>query len=250
VTILLDGIAGATLWAASWLARGHALPRPVRIAATNIFRRVDPLQTTFAGLELSVGTDVFFPQPVSETLVDAAFEKIALEEHAHVIDVGTGCGAVALAIARARPGADVWGIDISERALHWARRNRKALDVRNVSFVRGSLLDPIPRGSRGHVRVVTANVPYVRRREKMSDGRPGIPRGSVFGADDDGLGLVRALAREAVDVLEPGGRLAIQVADEQWDSLACDLAALGFQPQQQPRRRPGRAVVCWADKPE
>ncbi|HEX2046093.1 MAG TPA: class I SAM-dependent methyltransferase, partial [Gaiellaceae bacterium] len=101
-------------------------------------------RTRFAGIEVDSGAGVFLPVSFSEALLTAAHERLT-ERHPTVVDVGTGCGAVALALASARSDAAVHGIDVSARALRWARRNGRRLGIPNVRFRRGSLLDPLPR---------------------------------------------------------------------------------------------------------
>jgi hypothetical protein len=109
VIVLLDGVPGAAVWGFSWVLRGHGLPRPVRLRILSVWRWAFPIRVRFAGTELVVGTDVFRPRPMTEAVIGATLARIAAGQRAHVVDVGTGSGAIALAIARERPCCQVWG---------------------------------------------------------------------------------------------------------------------------------------------
>ena len=186
------------------------------------------VRTRFGGVTLHVPRGVFVPSLSTERVLAAAAAAAAGWSHPVLIDVGTGCGAVALAAAHALPSATVYATDISDVALHAARRNRVRLGLRNVRFVRGSLLAPIPRRLRGQVSVIAANVPYVPPR--LGDSMATMfPAGSAVGVGADGLGLVRDLAATARHFLAPGGSLVLQLADFQWPALHSWLTTLGYQ---------------------
>jgi SAM-dependent methyltransferase len=84
------------------------------------------------------------PRKVSLPLVDLGLEAIADKIGPRVVEVGTGSGAIALMIAAERPNSKVYGIDVSHRAIGWARRNGRRLGVENLRFLHGSLLGPLP----------------------------------------------------------------------------------------------------------
>ena len=204
-------------------------------------------RTRFAGIEVDSGSGVFLPVAVSEELVAAALERIAGRRAPVAIDVGTGCGAVALAVASARPDAEVHGVDVSAPALRWARRNARRLGARNVAFHRGSLVEPVPDGLRGRVDVLLTNVPYVppaQRRASWGD----MP-GAIAGEDADGLGLPRRLAAAARDLLAPGGWLVAQIALEQSDAFRAALASAGYADAAVVAERAGDVVVSARPRP-
>jgi release factor glutamine methyltransferase len=201
---------------------------------------VSMLRCCFAGVSLQVARGVFPPQPASEEMVRAALRVSAAGRNPILIDVGTGCGAIALALAAARPNAVIYASDVSSRALRCARRNRRRLKLR-VNFRTGSLLEPIPRSVRGRATVVVGNVPYVPSIAAIHDDWPA---GTAYGEDRDGLGLVRKLAAQAREVLCPGGSLIFQIAGDQWSSFAEQLTALSYQePQRVSYNGPNRACV-------
>jgi release factor glutamine methyltransferase len=181
----------------------------------------------FDDLELLAGPGTFLPRRVSERLVSAAAARVTSVERPLLVDVGTGCGAVALALARRHPSAQVLGLDLDAGALTWARRNALRLGSPHVDFAAGSLLDPLPASWRGRVSLVIANVPCVP--PDACEGSLDAPVRAYVGGGRDGLGLQRRLAEEARDVLGPGGWLLIQLAPSQWVPYRETLDRLGFE---------------------
>lgn len=185
------------------------------------------LRCRFGGVTLHVPRGVFVPTAATESAVTAAREAAASRNTPVIVDVGTGSGAVALSLARGLPGASVYATEISELAVKCARRNRSRLRVRNAHILRGSLLDPLPRRLRGRVTVIVGNIPYVPP-DTTHFGAQLFPAGTAIGSGADGLDLIRDLARNARDFLEPGGTLVLQLAEHQWPNFAPELEALGY----------------------
>lgn len=144
----------------------------------------------FRHLDLTVDPRVLIPRPETEHLVEAA---LALPPGATVVDVGTGSGAVALALKDERPDLDVHATDISEDALHVAYANAQRLEL-DITFHHGDLLARIPS-----VNAVVSNPPYVESGTRL---QPEIaqhePQGALF-AGPDGLDVVRRLIPAAVE---------------------------------------------------
>jgi release factor glutamine methyltransferase len=170
----------------------------------------------FRRLTLAVDRRVLIPRPETELLVEVG---LTLDPGAAVVDVGTGSGAVALALKDERPDLSVAGIDASEDALAVARANavRLSLDVR---FELGDLLS----GYGVSIDAVLANLPYV---EEGTALQPEIeryePSGALF-AGPDGLSLIRRLAEQVVDV----DVVALEIGEGQGDEVASILARAGF----------------------
>lgn len=169
-----------------------------------------PVGCHFDGLELLAGHATFWPRPESEGLVHAASDALGRGHAggpASVVDVGTGCGAVAVAVSTRYPAATVLATDVEAAALTWARRNARR-HGRGVRVAQGSLLEPVPASWVGQVDVITANVPFVLR----ADFEAAADTGGVgyLGEGDDGLGLHRKLVERAGQVLRHGGLLAVQ----------------------------------------
>jgi release factor glutamine methyltransferase len=168
----------------------------------------------FRHLELAVDRRVLIPRPETEHVVEAA---LALPRGARVVDVGTGSGAIALALKSERPDLDVVATDVSPGALAVARANAERLGI-DVTFVEGDLLAGVAADA------VVANPPYVGEREPvMPEVARYEPPEAVFAAGD-GLSVVRRLVAAAA-----GARfVALEIGAGQADAVAALLRAAGF----------------------
>lgn len=231
------------LWSTVRLSQRHARPRPLRayVAAAPRLSHVTA-RVSFAGVVLEVGRGVFVPRALGEAMVEEALRALASASGV-MVDVGTGCGPVALAVAARMPGVEVHGTEISRRALRWAARNRRRLKADRVRFHRGSILDPLPARLAGRVAVVTTNLPYVPMAEWQAgwQGR----ESQVVGSEEDGLGLYRRLVKQSRRFLVPGGRLIMQLENYQWAHFAEEIRGFGFVPGDVLRQW-GNDVVVWA----
>ncbi len=172
----------------------------------------------FRRLDLAVDARVLIPRPETEHVVEAA---LALPEGARVVDVGTGSGAIALALADERPDLRVTATDTSSDALVVARANAARLGL-DVEFLEGDLLAPVD----GPIDAVVSNPPYVRDGEHLA---PEItrhePAAALF-AGPDGLAVYRRLAPAAA---EAGAAFAaFEVGAGQAAEVAALLRAAGF----------------------
>lgn len=181
----------------------------------------------FRRLDLLVRPGVFIPRPETERLVDVALELIAAVEAAPlVVDVGTGSGAVALAIADERRDARVWATDVTDEALTLAAENAARLGLR-LELRRGDLLDALPDELRGVVDLVVSNPPYVDAttadalpREVLAD-----PALAVFGSPE----LTAALLRRAAGWLRPGGGVVVEIEDASAPEVIAAARHAGFE---------------------
>jgi release factor glutamine methyltransferase len=163
---------------------------------------------TFSGLALHTAPGrVMVPRPASERLVAAAVARVG-GRRARVADVGTGSGAIAVAIANACPGAEVWATDTSFPALALARANVRRHGLDDRVFVRhGDLLDPVP----GLLDVIVANLPYVPASTAAQHlDLQAEPFAAVF-APGDGLDPYRRLVDAASTRLAEDGVLLLQL---------------------------------------
>lgn len=179
----------------------------------------------FHGLALQVGPAVLDPRPDTETLVDWALDRLAASGGAApaVIDLGTGSGAVALAIAHRRPGAQVTATDLSAEALAVARGNAQRLGL-PVQFAAGSWWSAVPTG---RYALAVSNPPYI------ADDDPHLPalRHEPLMAltpGGDGLDAIRAIVAGAPGHLQPGAWLLLEHGWDQAGAVHALLQATGF----------------------
>lgn len=183
----------------------------------------------FYGLKFKVDKRVLVPRPDTETLVDAALSRSAhVSMSMRQLDLCTGSGCVAIAMARQRPTASVYASDVSTDALAVARENALRLGAYNVAFAHSDLFAAFT-GKR--FDVVTANPPYIPTADLatlMPDVRDHEPALALDGGAD-GLDFVRRIAAGAPAVLEPEGLLAMEIgAGEAPDTVAI-FEASGFR---------------------
>jgi release factor glutamine methyltransferase len=173
--------------------------------------------TTFRGLELRTKAGVFIPRSSSESLAGEAVRRLRRRKRPVAVDVATGSGPVALAVASEVKEARVFGVDISPPALSLARANAKRLAIPNVTFLRSDVLSALPKDLERGVDVVTVHPPYVAR-SMMSDLPVEIrefePETSLTDQSEDGLGLVRALVDQAPRWIRPGGWILVEVSPD------------------------------------
>jgi release factor glutamine methyltransferase len=166
----------------------------------------------FMDLVLQVAPGVFVPRPETERLIEVALELVDSLPAPLVVDVGTGTGAVALAMKRHRPDARVLATDISSDAVAVARRNAENLDL-EVEVLLGDLLGPIPRKLAARVDLIVSNPPYVTEEEYES--LPEEVKAEPYEALVGGTRQHRRLAAAAVEWLRPGGWLAVEIGSDQ-----------------------------------
>ena len=179
----------------------------------------------FWSLDLLVDSRVLIPRPDSETLVEEALDRFA-GPGGRIADVGTGSGALALALAKERPEAQVFATDISPEALAVARANAERLGLA-VTFWQGDLDQAlVPAGS---FELIVANLPYIPSAEidGLSADVRSEPRLALDGGAD-GLALLRRLIEAAPELLQPEGCLALEVGAGHAGAVEEFLRGAGF----------------------
>jgi release factor glutamine methyltransferase len=168
----------------------------------------------FWSLPLRVTADVLTPRPETEVLVALALERFGRERAFKAVDVGTGSGAIALALAHERPRATVVASDVSPAALALARENAEALGLaERVRFALGPLFEPV---ADERFDLVASNPPYLAEREAatLPPELAFEPRSALF-AGPEGTELLEALVAAAPRRLSPGGSLLLEISPEQ-----------------------------------
>ncbi|MBI3375735.1 MAG: peptide chain release factor N(5)-glutamine methyltransferase [Betaproteobacteria bacterium] len=161
----------------------------------------------FYGLSLAVGPAVLIPRPESELLVELALERLAPGASDRVLDLGTGSGAVALAIKHERPDAAVCAVEASPAALEVARSNARRLAL-VIEFFEGRWFEPL--GAR-RFELIVGNPPYVARGDPyLATGDLRFEPREALVAGADGLDAIREIVKAAAAYLEPGGWICLE----------------------------------------
>ena len=202
-------------------------------AVVDDIRRWRPVQhiigtADFADMELEVTSDVLIPRPETEELV----MWISEESHpgARIVDVCTGSGCIALALARAVKDSEVCGIELSLAAIDVARRNAQRY-APDVAIVQGDALADFSGLLDRHVDVVVSNPPYIPLSDKISmrhnvlDYEPSM---ALFVSDDDPLIFYRAIARTSKSILVDGGKLYFEIYERLADEMVAMLKSEGY----------------------
>jgi release factor glutamine methyltransferase len=189
----------------------------------------------FYSLAFEVSPAVLVPRPETEHLVELALRRLpAGPAPLRLLDLGTGSGCIAVAIAVNAPHAGVDAVDFSAPALEVARRNADAHGVEaRIRFLEGDLYGAVPAGTPPY-RAIVSNPPYIPASEHaalMADVREFEPREALVDTrspTSDGLGFYRAIAAGARERLEPGGLLAVEVGAGQAQAVAEILRSAGL----------------------
>ena len=172
---------------------------------------------------------MLIPRPETEHLVEKALSLAGSFPHPHIVDVGTGSGALAVALAHKLPFASITAIDLSAQALVVARANAEQNAVTNrIRFLQGDLLAPVA-GETFHI--VVSNPPYVAESDRASlavEVRDHEPSLALF-AGADGLDIYRRLIPQAFECLVSGGFIALEIGYGQSAAIAGLLGAAGFR---------------------
>jgi release factor glutamine methyltransferase len=185
-------------------------------------------EAEFYGLPFRVTPAVLIPRPETEHLVEKALEMAAGFAAPRMVDVGTGSGAIPVALARHLPQAIVSAIDLSSAALEIARGNAADNAVaERIRFLEGDLLEPV---ASERFEIVVSNPPYVPLADRASlsvEVREHEPALALF-AGEDGLELYRRLIPQAFKVLVAGGFLGLEIGCGQEAAVRALLEAAGF----------------------
>ena len=195
----------------------------------------EPLQhitgrAPFRNLELAVGPGVFVPRPETEQVVQFAIDALRAvpSEQPLAVDLGTGSGAIALAMATEVPHSRVWGVEVSPLAFVWTKQNFRENAPDNAIPVFVDLAHALPSLD-GTVDVVISNPPYIPLGAIPRDPEVRLfdPEIALYGGDD-GLDIVRDVSRTALRLLHPGGILVMEHGELQAAEIAALLRADGW----------------------
>ncbi len=162
---------------------------------------------SFWTLELKITPDVLIPRPETERLVELALDKIPPGSRWRIADLGTGSGAIALAIASERPECEIHATELSQPALELARENARNLGLGNVQFYLGSWLQPLS----GEYQIIVSNPPYVDQNDPhIHQGDCRFEPTLALSPGDDGLSAIKEIIPSAMVRLQAGGWLLVE----------------------------------------
>lgn len=183
----------------------------------------------FWDFNLKVNPAVLIPRPETELLVETAIEllrEMKLDK-ANILDLGTGSGAIALALAATNPNWHLSAVDSSDQALQLARDNAQELGLTQIEFKQGSWCDGLPSM---HFDLIVSNPPYVKKGDKhLREGSLPFEPVSALVADENGLADIRLVARQARDCLKKDSWLLVEHGYQQKEEVVEILHQAGYE---------------------
>lgn len=180
----------------------------------------------FWSLPLKVSPSTLIPRPDTERLVEVALDK-TFGKAGDILDLGTGTGAIALALASEMPNRNVTGIDLRPEAQQLASENAERLNITNTTFLNGSWFDPLPENSR--FSLIVSNPPYIEKDDPhLSQGDVRFEPITALVAEEKGLADIKHIADNARHYLEADGWLAFEHGYDQGDAVREIMQALGY----------------------
>jgi release factor glutamine methyltransferase len=185
-------------------------------------------ETVFYNCMIKVNGSVLIPRPETEELVDLVIRENR-DYKGEIIDIGTGSGCIAIALARNLPGSVITGTDISDEALNLAMENAALNNVR-ISFIRNDLFNFDP-GMMNRAGIIVSNPPYVRISEKALMQRNVLdfePHIALFVSDSSPLEYYEAILRMAEKILHPGGMIYFEINEALGKEISGLLETSGY----------------------
>jgi release factor glutamine methyltransferase len=186
-------------------------------------------QREFYGLALKTTNATLIPRPDTETLVEAALAKVPTNKISEILDLGTGTGAIALAIASQRSQAKITAVDFSAAALKVAVENSQSLNLNHVMFIESSWFSAFSGDANKTFDVIVSNPPYISENDAhLSQGDLRFEPISALASGVDGLDDIRIIIKQAPQYLNQGGWLMLEHGYDQAAAVASLLSDRGF----------------------
>ncbi|UJF20183.1 peptide chain release factor N(5)-glutamine methyltransferase [Vibrio sp. SS-MA-C1-2] len=180
----------------------------------------------FWSLPLKVSPATLIPRPDTERLVELALDK--LTPQCQILDLGTGTGAIALAIASERPDCQITGIDLQPEAQILADENRERLEINNCQFLAGSWYQPLKNNQKFHI--IVSNPPYIDQDDPhLAQGDVRFEPLSALVAENKGLADLDYIVDKGRDYLQPKGWILLEHGYQQGDDVRAILEQYGYQ---------------------
>lgn len=195
--------------------------------------RREPIQyilghVDFFGLKIKVGKGVLIPRPETEIIAEEVIKILPSEAEVKILDLCTGSGCLAFAIAKNFPYSKVFGTDISDRALEYAVENAKINNIKNISFFSGSLYEPARQFT--PFDLIVSNPPYIKKndidslQQEIKDWEPH----TALDGGEDGMEFYRKIISDAGKYLSDNGYVFLEIGMGQADDIAKIAKQAGF----------------------
>jgi release factor glutamine methyltransferase len=183
-------------------------------------------QREFYGLNLKTTSATLIPRPDTEVLVESALAKIPTDISTNILDLGTGSGAIALAIASQRPLANITAVDFIEEALQVAQENAASLNLKHVAFIQSSWFDALANRK---FDLIVSNPPYIAKDDvHLQQGDLRFEPITALASGKDGLDDIRMIVANAPQHLNQNGWLMLEHGYDQADVVSRMLVDRGF----------------------
>jgi release factor glutamine methyltransferase len=184
----------------------------------------------FWSLDFIVTPDVLIPRSDTELLVEMALEQIPAKKTMRILDLGAGCGAIALSIAADRPKVTVVATDVSAEALQISKLNAKHLHITNVEFALGNWFEALTNITDQRFDIIVSNPPYVAHFDPhLEQGDLRYEPNKALVSGSEGMDDLRIIISQARGYLVPGGTLMVEHGYDQEALVAAEFAKAGFE---------------------
>ncbi len=178
----------------------------------------------FWSLKFKVTHDTLIPRPETEHLVEWTLKQLPAEKKIRIADLGTGCGAIGIALAHERPQWTIDATDISQNTLDIAKQNANNHGLKNICFYSGNWCDALPHQ---HYDAIISNPPYIPCNDRHLEQLNFEPQSALI-AGEDGLDAIKIITSQAKNYLKSGGNLILEHGFDQKDKILKQLKQSGY----------------------